>query len=128
MGNKWTWAALLGLAAFAAVRLHGCVVDARAHRATPTAAMPGGFVYDGWCCNGSGVSGDCQEIHYSRVKTIEGGYQITLVAGDHRKVTRLHVFQIEQAKVRASPDGQYHVCLFPTEDILRCFYAPPPNG
>lgn len=84
--------------------------------------------YDAVCCNGNSMSGDCQEVPASTVRPIMGGYQITLNPGNHRLVTRIHVFQIEQSKVRPSPDGQYHVCLYPTEDHLQCFYAPPPGA
>ena len=76
--------------------------------------------YDPWCCSGK----DCAPIPFSAVREIQGGYQITLKPGDHPLVTRVHVFQIEQVKVKRSKDDQYHACLFPTEDRLLCFYAP----
>lgn len=86
-----------------------------------------GMPYNTWCCNGNGQSGDCQEIPDSAVRTIPGGYQITLGEGDHRLVTRSHIFTKKQSETRWSTDGRYHACLYPTEDELRCFYAPPPG-
>jgi hypothetical protein len=38
-------------------------------------------------------------------------------------VTRPHHFTLPQAKARRSRDAEYHLCLYPTEDTLRCFYA-----
>lgn len=52
-------------------------------------------------------------------------YEVTLLPGDHRLATSRHVFSIPQSKVKESPDGAYHLCLFPDEDTVRCFYAPP---
>lgn len=76
--------------------------------------------YEQWCCQSS----DCSPIPASSIRTIEGGFQITLSPGDHPLVTRVHVFQIEQSKTRRSQDGAWHVCLWPTEDNLRCVYMP----
>ena len=97
------------------------VAAAEAHHA------PSGFKYDAFCCNGDGETGDCQPIPSDDV-TLEGAnYKITLKAGDHRLATREHVVIVPQAKSFPSPDGLYHLCLFPNEDTLRCFYAPPMN-
>lgn len=81
--------------------------------------------YDPECCNGNATHGDCQEIAPATVKPIKGGYVVTLNPGDHRKVTKPHTFIIPQDKVRYSPDAQYHICLWPSENDARCFYAPP---
>lgn len=81
--------------------------------------------YAGICCNGNALTGDCQPIPRESVKPIEGGFQVTLSPGDHHMVTRVHVFQVEMTKVRWSTDGRYHACLYPNEDHLQCFYAPP---
>lgn len=97
--------------------------DARAHEAAS------GMRYDGACCNGDamGLSGDCQQIPETSVREIPGGFEITLRPGDHRLVTKLHVFTIQHSKTRKSTDGRFHACLWPTEDQLQCFYAPPPG-
>ncbi|MBB3411243.1 hypothetical protein FHT87_005196 [Rhizobium sp. BK316] len=86
---------------------------------------PSGMEYSAYCCNGDGMSGDCQPIPSRSVKAVSGGYQISLNPGDHRLVTRQHVFFIPYDKVREATDGGYHACLYPDEDTLRCFYAPP---
>ncbi|XKM38408.1 hypothetical protein A4U53_005215 (plasmid) [Rhizobium ruizarguesonis] len=95
--------------------------------ATPahTHQAPSGFTYEPYCCNGNGDSGDCQRIAFETVQPSGDGYQVTLQPGDHRLVTRKHVFFIPQSKAMNSPDGAYHLCLFPNEDTVRCFYAPP---
>ena len=94
------------------------VVPALAHDAAP------GWDYDKFCCNGDNHAGDCQMISTKNVRVIEGGYQIVLGPGDHRMVTRPHNFSLPQSEARRSQDEDYHICLYPTEDTLRCFYAP----
>lgn len=101
------------------------VSPADAHDAMPTAAQPEGWRYDAACCHGNTVNGDCQAIPNSTVTPIPGGFSITLRPGEHRLVTKPHSYTIEQSKVRESRDGRYHACLYPTEDKLQCFYAPP---
>lgn len=91
---------------------------------SPAHNAPTGWAFDTWCCNGNGVTGDCQRIPASSVNPAVGGYRITLRPGDHGMVTRPHVFDWPQSKVRLAPDGFYYACLYPTENTLRCFYAP----
>lgn len=95
-----------------------CAGVAAAHDA------PTGWKYDPYCCNGDGVTGDCQMIPSRTVKVVQGGFQITLEPGDHHLVTRNHIFMMPQRKTMRSPDGAYHLCLFPNENTPRCFYAP----
>ncbi|HEX2146441.1 MAG TPA: hypothetical protein VHG11_02160 [Pseudorhizobium sp.] len=83
-----------------------------------------GWAYDTFCCNGNSHNGDCQMISTKNVRIINGGYQISLGPGDHRLVTRPHHFSLPQSQARRSQDEEYHICLYPTEDTLRCFYAP----
>ncbi|MFC3164710.1 hypothetical protein [Ciceribacter thiooxidans] len=83
-----------------------------------------GWSYDAFCCNGSHVSGDCQTIPSRSVRVTRNGYEITVGPGDHRLVTRRHDFTLPQSNARRSQDEEYHLCLFPDEDTLRCFYAP----
>lgn len=83
-----------------------------------------GWRYDAYCCNGNEHSGDCQQIPSRSVKIVQGGYQLTLVPGDHRLLTRDHVFKFPQRSTRRSQDSEYHLCLFPDENTPRCFYAP----
>ncbi|WP_088937477.1 hypothetical protein [Rhizobium sp. N122] len=93
--------------------------------ATHAHQAPSGFTYDPFCCNGDGENGDCQRISSKTVRPNNEGYEVTLLPGDHRLATRRHVFSIPQGEVKESPDGAYHLCLFPNEDTVRCFYAPP---
>ncbi|CAN7338381.1 hypothetical protein [Rhizobium sp. LjRoot258] len=86
---------------------------------------PSGFAYTRYCCNGDGTSGDCQRIPSKTVRPRAGGYEVTLLPGDHRLATRKHVFLIPQSQALESPDGAYHLCLFPSENRVRCFLAPP---
>lgn len=83
-----------------------------------------GWQYELFCCNGNSHNGDCQMISSETVRIIDGGYQVTLAPGDHRLATRSHIFRLPQSTARRSQDGEYHLCLYPTEDTPRCFYAP----
>ncbi|TWF54687.1 hypothetical protein [Neorhizobium alkalisoli] len=91
--------------------------------ATAHEAMSG-FKYDGFCCNGDNHTGDCQMISTKNVKVVKGGYEIIIGPGDHRLITRQHDFTLPQSQARRSLDSEYHLCLYPNEDTLRCFYAP----
>ncbi|WP_234186094.1 hypothetical protein [Shinella sp. NM-101] len=84
---------------------------------------PGGWQYEQYCCNGSSHNGDCQMIPATAVRIVHGDYQVTLAPGDHRLATRRHIFLLPQGTARRSQDGEYHLCLYPTEDTPRCFYA-----
>ncbi|KAA3505309.1 hypothetical protein EXN24_01295 [Rhizobium rhizogenes] len=83
-----------------------------------------GFKYESYCCNGDAETGDCQMIPTRSVRVTQDGYEVSLAPGDHRLVTRRHVFSWSQREARRSEDGEYHLCLFPDEDTPRCFYAP----
>lgn len=110
-------AALAGAALIIATVL--LIWPVRAHEA------PTGFKFSTWCCNGNSVHGDCAQIPASAVEEVPGGYQITLKPGDHHMVTKVHVFFMKQSDVKLTDDGNFYACLYPTEDTLRCFYAPP---
>lgn len=86
---------------------------------------PSGFTYEPYCCNGDGHNGDCQQISSKTVRPVPKGFQVTLLPGDHRLATHKHVFFVPQTQTMESPDGAYHLCLFPNEYTVRCFYAPP---
>ena len=86
---------------------------------------PTGMKYDPWCCNGDGEHGDCAPIPSRDVSIRKNGYEIVLNPGDHPGVHSTHIFIESFKSARISTDGQYHACLFPTENQLRCFYAPP---
>ena len=71
------------------------------------------------------MTGDCQMIPTTTVKVVAGGYEITIAPGQHRLATRGHTFFVEQSRARMSKDSDYHLCLWPTEDEVQCFFAPP---
>ncbi|MDP9839512.1 hypothetical protein ACRQ1B_03480 [Rhizobium panacihumi] len=83
-----------------------------------------GWKYESYCCNGDNHTGDCQMIPTKNVRIVKGGYEVILGPGDHRLITRNHDFRLRQSEARRSKDSEYHVCLYPNEDTLRCFYAP----
>ncbi len=83
-----------------------------------------GWEYDPLCCNGNAHNGDCQRIPLRTVKPVEGGYRITIGPGDHRKATKQHTFFVKYGDEKKSGDSDYHLCLWPTENDARCFYAP----
>ncbi len=85
---------------------------------------PSGWSYDPYCCNGDSKTGDCEMIPSRTVTIVPGGYRVTLNPGDHRYITHAHIFNLPQQKTMRSPDGAYHLCLFPDENTPRCFYAP----
>lgn len=118
MQIKYVLAALVAAALTCAV-IAWTMLPAAAHDA------PAGWSYDASCCHGDSHSGDCQEIPDSAVKPVDGGYVVTLLPGDHRRVTVAHTWQRAMSEARRSPDGHYHACLWPNEATLRCFYAPP---
>lgn len=62
------------------------------------------------CCSG----GDCGPIKSERVTHADDGDGY-VVDGK---------FHVKLSEVRRSPDGRYHGC-FPTQKLLRCFWAPP---
>lgn len=77
--------------------------------------------------HGDGESGECQPIPSEDVKIDGANYEIALKPGDHRMATRLHLFFVPQSKAMMSVDGFYHLCFFPNEDVVCCFYAPQMN-
>jgi hypothetical protein len=107
---------LASLAAVIAFLCFALAWSVKAHQA------PSGWNYDPWCCN----SKDCAEIPDRAVKEVAGGWRITLQPGDHPQVKDRAVTHFLSAKeARPSPDGKFHLCLFPDAQTLRCGYAAP---
>jgi hypothetical protein len=123
MPNRHSNRALIALGAFlcvlASVGLALMVTIARAH------SSDGGMTYSAFCCTGDAATGDCFEVPDSTVKPIEGGWRVTLRKGQHRMVTSPVVEHfVPYGTEKKATDGKYHVCLFPNEKTMRCFYAP----
>jgi hypothetical protein len=87
-----------------------------------------GWTYPPACCKGTAAGGDCQAIPHSAVKKGSRGYTVFLHPGDHRLITRQHLFFIPYGNTIPSGDENYHICLHPTEDNVNCFFAPPENA
>jgi hypothetical protein len=105
----------LGRAAFAQEHDHGLY-----HRA---------------CCSPADVTtgeGDCDPVPASAVRAVPGGFHVTLDPGDHPDVTQHHEWFVtyedlmtqgsKMTKVQLSKNEEWHVCLYPNEDTLRCLY------
>lgn len=107
---------LARLAAYAVIAF--LVSPATAHE-TPT-----GWKYDAVCCNGNATHGDCHHIPRTSVRAVEGGWLVTLNPGDHPLVTKTHQWLKPYDDTRESKDEDFHACLWPTEDTLRCLYVP----
>lgn len=84
---------------------------------------PSGWTYPPSCCNG----GDCAQIPHGRVRAAPGGWRVTLRPGDNPMVTEatgaVTVF-VPASATQPSPDREFHICLWPTHDSVRCFWAP----
>jgi hypothetical protein len=97
-------------------------------------ALPGGadahqaasaWTYPPACCKGDAGGGDCQQIPATTVRTGPHGFVVQLFPGDHHLVTKRQVYLIPYGDQITSGDGNFHICLHPTEDHANCFFAPP---
>jgi hypothetical protein len=92
-------------------------------------------LYDPICCtpsSRSGDTGDCAPIPNSAVRLVPGRAIVTLRPGDHPMVTREHTYEMPwdrtiggKPTIKPAKDGQFHACLWPNEDTLRCLYVAP---
>lgn len=100
------------LLAFPAVL--GAFGQAAAHDAKPTAFMPQGWSYPLSCCSGY----DCREVSSSRIGERSEGYVIKRTG---------EVLAYSDARLKDSPDGQYHWCSVAGSDDTRtvCLFVPP---
>jgi hypothetical protein len=83
------------------------------------------WTYPPACCRGSDIGGDCQSIPDGQVTKGKHGYSVILHPGDHWLATREHRFFIPYGDEIPSGDGDFHICLHPTEEHVNCFFAPP---
>jgi hypothetical protein len=83
------------------------------------------WTYPPACCRGNDVGGDCQRIPDGQVSKGRHGYAVILHPGDHWQATREHRFFIPYGDEIPSGDGDFHICLHPTEEHVNCFFEPP---
>ncbi|SUU90360.1 hypothetical protein EDC40_105175 [Aminobacter aminovorans] len=84
-----------------------------------------GWRYPPACCHGDIEHGECQAIPEKAVEEHGGGWSIVLEPGDHRKVTHRNRYFVPYGSEIPSGDGDYHICLHPTEEHENCFFVPP---
>jgi hypothetical protein len=106
---------LIACLAFAA--LAASIIYAESHEA------PSGWEYPLACCSNR----DCRQIDASMVSVTAAGYQFTIPAGYHNMAPNGGVYLVAYGKARVSPDGEFHLCLSPRENVL-CAFAPPPGS
>ena len=99
---------------FAATALAAISLPAVAHDAQPTAAKPQGWKYPFSCCSGF----DCREVSSKQVSEKPEGY---VIKGTGEVVT------YTDARLKDSPDGEYHWCSVAGADDSRtiCLFVPP---
>lgn len=95
-------------------------MQAAAHTATPTAAMPLGWAYPPECCQNI----DCSVIDAKYVKEGPDGFEINLPVGAHPMLkTKGYVGIVPYSAARSAPDGEYHICLGTDGYTRFCFFA-----
>ena len=112
--RPWTLTRLL-IPGFAAATLAvGMPGLAGAHDAKPTAARPQGWSYPFSCCSGY----DCREVSSKQVSERPEGYVIQGTG---------EVVAYSDARLKDSPDGEYHWCSVAGADDSRtiCLFVPP---
>ena len=87
---------------------------AAAHDAKPTAAKPQGWSYPFSCCSGY----DCREVSSKQISEKPEGYVIKGTG---------EVVAYSDARLKDSPDGEYHWCSVAGADDSRtiCLFVPP---
>ena len=84
-----------------------------------------GWAYPPACCKGNEQGGDCHRIPEGAVATGRYGFSVHIKPGHHPMATREHRFLIPYGNEIPSGDGYFHICLYPNEDHVNCFFAPP---
>lgn len=94
-------------------------MNAEAHPASPD------WTYPLACCQGTELGGDCHRLPGTHVKKGPSGFSILLHPGEHPLVTTPQQFLIPYGSELPSGDSDFHICLFPSQDQVNCFFAPP---
>ena len=89
-------------------------LPAAAHDAMPTAAQPNGWTYPFACCSGY----DCREVSDKAISERPEGYVIKGTG---------EIVGYSDARVKQSPDGEYHWCSVAGSNEGRtiCLFVPP---
>lgn len=92
----------------------GAFAPAVAHDAKPTAARPLGWSYPFSCCSGY----DCRAVSSQQIGERPEGYVIEGTG---------EVLAYSDARLKDSPDGEYHWCSVAGADDSRtiCLFVPP---
>ena len=98
----------------AVVLAAGLAMPAAAHDAIPTSAKPQGWKYPFSCCSGF----DCREVTSKQVSEKPEGYVIQGTG---------EIVAYSDARLKDSPDGEYHWCSVAGADDSRtiCLFVPP---
>lgn len=115
--GKFVERAVLTVIIGVSLTIGGCVVTAKyagAHEAVNTAGQPLGWTYSFACCSNQ----DCRPVAADEVRETPEGYLLVKTG---------EVVGYQDARVKESPDGTWHVCQvagdFDAGRIL-CIYAP----
>lgn len=94
--------------------LASVALPAQAHDAMPTAAQPNGWTYPFACCSGY----DCREVSDKAISERPEGYVIKGTG---------EVVGYSDARIKQSPDGEYHWCSVAGSNEGRtiCLFVPP---
>jgi hypothetical protein len=109
---------LASLAIIIAVMCFAVAWSLKAHQA------PSGWAYPYECCSNQ----DCARVAPESVRERRGGWHVTVLPGTHPQVPAgapaVMVF-VPVNEARPSPDGEWHICLHPSDKRLLCFFNPP---
>ncbi len=111
---RFVFAAFFALLALSFYMLVVLTVDVRAHDATPTAAQPLGWTYPFSCCSGY----DCRAVSDAAIVEGARGYEIVATG---------ELIPMTDARIKPSPDGEFHWCSVAGADDGRtiCLFVPP---
>lgn len=127
--------------AIAAALVGLCIAQGAGAQSMHQHPTTGHGFYSGYCCSGytqrNGIAtGDCAVIEPEHVQVTPDGYLVTLEPGDHPTVRRRlqRLFRYPDAdpsndRTPGSPeamppgDENFHACVLPNSQELRCLYS-----